>query len=166
MVLVLSTSFTFSFTSSDLTLISHGCQCQNRCFVVTGWLNWLSIGLKDSRFKLHLEHKKICESFSESKMVCWLAVTSVPFTPVCIQSCIRLITYARYLKIHVVHVTCQSLVDYGNLKGPSMYFIINWDQLGSAAVAACFPWGKQHEFPMGKKSHWDNKVEKTKTKKT
>ena len=60
---------------------------------------------------------------------------------------------------------CQSLVDYGNLKGPSMRFIINWDQLGSVAVAACFPWGKQHKFPMGKKSHWDNKVEKNKNKK-
>ena len=47
-----------------------------------GWLNWLSIGLKfkvqawpefESR-KARQEHKENVVSFSESKMLCWLAV--------------------------------------------------------------------------------------------
>ena len=52
---------------------------------------------------------------------------------------------------HVLNpvVLCQSLVDYGNTKIPSMYC-----RMGSATVAAGFPQGKQPlilmgEIPMG-----------------
>ena len=36
--------------------------------------------------------------------------------------------------------------------------------VGSATVAAGFPCGERPKFPMGKKSHWDNKVYKIQKK--
>ena len=38
---------------------------------------------------------------------------------------------------------CQSSVDYGNTKTPSMH-----PRLGSTTATAGFPWGKQPGFPM------------------
>ena len=56
--------------------------------------------------------RTICESFSESNMLCWLVVNVLK--PLCVCACIKMITYARLW-------SCQSSMDYGNMKRPSMY---------------------------------------------
>ena len=40
----------------------------------------------------------------------------------------------------------------------TQHALYNELRLGSMTVAAGLPWGKRPRFPMGKKSHWDNKV--------
>ena len=86
--------------------------------------------------------RKNCESFSKSNiMLCWLAV-GVP-NPSCVAyvyARITMITYACSRSCS----PCQSSVDYGNTKRPSMHF--------NYLARLCCSWlsvGKRAEFPMG-----------------
>ena len=60
-------------------------------------------------------------------------------TPLCTTACINICVHIKRFCS-----SCQSSVDYGNTKTPSMHC-----RLGSKTVAAGFPWGKQPGFPMG-----------------
>ena len=70
----------------------------------------------DPRFEPQQEHKKKTVSFSESKMLCRLAVGCAQ--PLCVYARMRIITYARLRSCS----PCQNSVDYGNTKRPSMHF--------------------------------------------
>ena len=65
------------------------------------------------------------------------------------------LTYVHTLKIRC---SCQSSVDYGNTKTPSMH-----SKLSSATLSQlAFPGGKSNpNFPW-EKTHWDNTVVKSK----
>ena len=128
----------------------------SRDLIITSCIGWgcISVGRASD---LHVADAGLIPRcgkgfFSQSQ----LAVQTLlrcPYTPVCNRMHLHLC--ARYRP----RSPCQSSVDYGNTKTPSMHC-----RLGSAILSQlAFPGEGYPNFPR-EKSHWDNTVVKSKCK--